>query len=78
MVIPNKNIKIFLNRVVGPALFVWLSYNIYKQILQQPDLYRSVQHIGWAVYGPQAWKCWLVIILMGANWLIEAINGKKL
>lgn len=78
MVIPNKNIKIFLNRVAGPALFVWLSYSIYRQILQQPDLHRSVQQIGWAVYGPQAWKCWLVIMLMGVNWLIEAHKWKIL
>ncbi|HRO48062.1 lysylphosphatidylglycerol synthase domain-containing protein [Agriterribacter sp.] len=78
MIIPNKSIKIFLNRVIGPALFVWLTYTIYRQIREQPDLHQSVQHMKAAVYGPEAWKCWLAIMLVVLNWLIEARKWKIL
>ncbi|HRN58196.1 MAG TPA: lysylphosphatidylglycerol synthase domain-containing protein, partial [Agriterribacter sp.] len=72
------SIKIFLNRVIGPALFAWLTYTIYRQIMEQPGLRLSLQHMKTAVYGPQAWKCWLAIMLMAFNWLIEARKWKIL
>lgn len=72
MAVLNKSIKIFLNRVIGPALFIWISYTIYRQIVQQADLHQSLFYIKEAVYGPRAWKWWLVIVLMPVNWLIEA------
>ncbi|HTN05390.1 lysylphosphatidylglycerol synthase domain-containing protein [Agriterribacter sp.] len=78
MIVPNKSIKIFLNRVIGPVLFAALSYSIYRQLLQQPNLNQSLQHIQSAVYGSQAWKFWLAIMLMGLNWLIEACKWKIL
>ena len=78
MIAPNKSIKIFLNRVIGPVLYIMLSYNIYRQLLQQPDLHGSWQHIKEAVYGPQAWKCWLAVALVFFNWLIEAGKWKLL
>ena len=34
----GKNIKIFINYFLGPLLFVWLAFSIYKQILRQPQL----------------------------------------
>lgn len=78
MIVPNKSIKIFFNRVIGPLLFIVLSYSIYLQLLQQPDLHRSLQHIKEAIYGSQAWKCWLAVALMLVNWLIEAGKWKLL
>lgn len=78
MVIQNKNIKIIVNRVIGPVLFVWLSYTIYQQVLQQPHLHRSLQHIKTAAYGAGAWKLLLVVLLMGMNWLVEAYKWKIL
>jgi hypothetical protein len=78
MIVPNKSIKIFFNRVIGPLLFIVLSYSIYLQLLQQPDLHRSLQHIKEAIYGSQAWKCWLAVALMFFNWLIEAGKWKLL
>ena len=78
MVIQNKNIKIIFNRLVGPVLFVWLSYTTYQQMLQQPHLHRSLQHIKTVAYGSGAWKFLLVILLMGMNWLAEAYKWKIL
>jgi hypothetical protein len=72
MTLPNKSIKIFLNRILGPALFVWLGSSIYKQIVHQPNLQESLGYIMDALIGPVAWKFWLVMVLMCANWLIEA------
>jgi len=72
MTLLNKSIKIFLNRILGPLLFIWLSYSIWKQIMQQPNLHESVGYIKSAVWGKDAWMFWLVIILMITNWVIEA------
>lgn len=72
MTLQNKSIKIFLNRILGPVLFVWLGSSIYKQIIHQPNLQESLGYMVDALIGPTAWKFWLVIVLMCTNWLIEA------
>ncbi|MBX2920715.1 MAG: flippase-like domain-containing protein [Chitinophagaceae bacterium] len=72
IIVWNKSIKIFLNRVVGPAVFIWLTYSIYLQIIRQPDLKQSLHYIGEALYGEQSWKFWMVMSLMVVNWLLEA------
>ncbi|MFT3702806.1 MAG: lysylphosphatidylglycerol synthase domain-containing protein [Agriterribacter sp.] len=74
----NKNIKIFLNKVLGPLLFIWLSYSIYQQIISQADLNESIRYITEAVSGVQAWQFWLAILLMVFNWIIEARKWKVL
>jgi hypothetical protein len=43
-----------------------------KQIRQQPDLDTHLRYIREAAYGAQAWKFWLVFVLMLINWGIEA------
>jgi MFS family permease len=68
----DKKLKIFLNYFVGPVLFVWLSYSIYRQVQQQADVKQSWQLIRSAFQGPQLTKLVLVIILMFLNWGIEA------
>ncbi len=68
----NKNLKIFLNYFVGPILFVWLSYSIYRQIQKQADVTQSWNLIMGAFTGPQSWKFGLVIFLMMVNWGIES------
>lgn len=72
MNLTNKNIKIFLNAVLGPAVFIWITYSIYKQITRQPDLPVAILYIKEALFGPYAWKLYLVIVLMITNWMIEA------
>jgi len=68
----NKNIKIFLNYVLGPLLCIWLFYSLYEQIKTQPHLIDSLALIKQAPFGEQAWMFWLVIILAFANWGLEA------
>lgn len=68
----NKNIKIFLNYVVGPLLGIWLFYSLFKQIKGQPHLHQSLMLIKQAPYGEKAWMFWLVILLTFINWGLEA------
>lgn len=68
----NKNIKIFLNYVLGPLIGVWLFYSLYQQVKSQQHLGESLALIRQAPFGEQAWKFWLVIILAFVNWGLEA------
>ncbi len=68
----NKNIKIFLNYVLGPLLGIWLFYSLYKQIKTQPHLLDSWALLKQAPFGDQAWMFWSVILLAFANWGLEA------
>ena len=72
MKVKNKNIKIFLNAVFGPALFAWITYSIYQQITIQPDLPVALTYLREALFGTSVWKLCLVVLLMFVNWLIEA------
>ena len=68
----NKNIKIFLNYFLGPLLFVWLAFSIYRQILKQPHLEASWLHIRHSLQSINILNLLIVILLMIANWGIEA------
>lgn len=68
----NKNIKLFINYFLGPLLFIWLSWSIYRQIQQQPGLEQAWQRIKESMNGPMLWNLLLVVILMIVNWSVEA------
>jgi uncharacterized membrane protein YbhN (UPF0104 family) len=68
----SRKLKIFLNYFVGPALFVWLSFSIYRQVKQQGDVQVSWHLIRDAFLGSSNWKIIVVVILMFINWGIEA------
>jgi uncharacterized membrane protein YbhN (UPF0104 family) len=72
----NKNIKIFINYFLGPALFVWLSWSIYREIKNQPDLGKTWEAIKQSLQSPLLWNLIAVIVLMFVNWSIEAIKWK--
>jgi hypothetical protein len=65
----NKQLKIFINYFFGPVLFLVLTWSLYRQIINQPDLSQRWEQIslGW-----NNWKFWFVIILMFVNWGIES------
>ena len=69
---PNKKIKIFFNYILGPLLGLWLFYSLYKQVRDQPNLQESINLIKHAPFGDHAFKFWLIIILVFANWGLEA------
>lgn len=72
----NKNIKIFLNYVLGPLLFAWLSYSLFKQIRDQPHLEESWLNIKASFTDIRVVNLLLVFVLMFANWSLEALKWK--
>lgn len=72
----RKNIKIFLNYIVGPLLFIWLSYSIYTQIRNQPRFEESWFNIKTAFSGTNIIRLILVFVLMLINWSLEALKWK--
>ncbi len=69
----NKSIKISINYLLGPVLFILLSFSLYKQLVHQKDLYSSWQQIKTSWQSP---FLWLVCILMFINWGMEALKWK--
>jgi uncharacterized membrane protein YbhN (UPF0104 family) len=72
----NKNIKIFLNYVLGPLLFTWLSYSVFKQIKNQPNLEESWLNIKASFTDTRVLNFILVFALMFVNWSLEALKWK--
>ncbi len=72
----NRNIKIFVNYFLGPLLFAWLSWSIYREISQQPDLPKAWERIRESFNGPMIINLVAVVLLMGVNWGIEAFKWK--
>lgn len=72
----NKNIKIFINYVLGPILFIWLSWAIFKQIKQQPNLKETWFEIKESFNSPLIINLILVFFLMLVNWSLESLKWK--
>lgn len=72
----RKNIKIFINYFLGPLLFIWLSYSIYRQIKNQTDLAQAWSRIRQSLNSQMLWNLFAVIALMIVNWSIEAVKWK--
>ena len=75
-VVRNKNIKIILNYVAGPLLMVLLLYIVTRQLQQQPDWKQSLANALVAIRGPRSWCLYAMIVLMGANWGLEAAKWR--
>lgn len=72
----NKNIKNFINYVLGPLLFIWLSWSIFNQLKNQPNLEESWQKIKLSFSSPLLFNLIAVIFLMLVNWSLEALKWK--
>jgi hypothetical protein len=72
MILRNKNIKRIIKYVIAPLLGAWLFYSLYQQIQSQPDLDQSLDLIKEAPFGENAWKLWLVLLMVFINWGLEA------
>jgi hypothetical protein len=73
----NKNIKIFLNFIVGPLLFIWLSYGLYRQVSQQPHLSASWEHLKASWGSRKIIILTITVLLMLVNWGLEAMKWKN-
>lgn len=72
----NKNIKLILNYVLGPLVFVLLLSSIYRQIQQQPDWRQSLRHISVSWRNAPLWEEIAVFLLMFCNWGLEAVKWR--
>jgi hypothetical protein len=71
----NKKVKILINYFLGPLLFILLSWTLYRQIINRPNVGTQWQQI------KSSWmdsRLWLVVFLMLVNWGIEARKWQKL
>ena len=72
----NKNSKLFINYFLGPLLFIWLSWTMYRLINKQPKIEAAWEGIRQSFHSPLVWNIVAVFILMIVNWSIEAIKWK--
>ena len=68
----NNRLKILLNYVLGPLLFVVLIYIIYVKIKTQPDLPEKINLLKSAFSQKNIWSFALLLFLLLLNWGIEA------
>ncbi|MBL0152141.1 MAG: flippase-like domain-containing protein [Chitinophagaceae bacterium] len=68
----NRNSKIFVHYFLGPLLFCWLTWSIYRQISKQPDLEQAWFGIRASLGSSKIWYLVAVVLLMVVNWAIEA------
>ena len=68
----NKNIKLIINYVLGPLVFVLLSLSIYKQVHRQPDWKNSLDQLFNIHKDPESWLLIVAFALVFVNWGIEA------
>jgi Lysylphosphatidylglycerol synthase TM region len=72
----KKTLRVFINYFLGPLLFIWVSYSIYRQLQHQSDLEKSWQHIRQSFSGSMKWNLVAVVLLMFVNWSVETIKWK--
>lgn len=64
-----------VNYLLGPILFLLLSFVLYRQLLQQPDLALRWSHLKSALTDP---RLMLVVLLMTVNWGLESAKWQQL
>jgi uncharacterized membrane protein YbhN (UPF0104 family) len=72
----NRKTRLFINYFLGPLLFAWLSWSIYREIQRQPNVETAWKEIKASFSTPLVWNLVAVILLMVLNWSIEAIKWK--
>lgn len=70
--VQNKNIKIILNYVLGPLVFILLCYSIFLQIQEQPNWKQSLAQLWKGFNSSSMWMLFLVFFLTFINWGTEA------
>jgi hypothetical protein len=67
-------IRTFINYFLGPLLFIWLSWSIYTEIKNQPDIEGAWLQVRQSFSSPLLLNILGVIFLMIINWAIEALK----
>lgn len=74
----DKNIKIFINYILGPAFLLWLSWDVYQQITAEKDIRQQWQALQQILSVKGLAPLVLILILMCLQWLLEAFKWKLL
>jgi Lysylphosphatidylglycerol synthase TM region len=74
----NKSIKIFFNWFLGPAILLWLGFNLYREIAGEPGREASWRRIEEAFTGSRSWQIYMAVLLVSFNWGIEALKWRYL
>ena len=72
----KRRIRTFISYFLGPILFLWLSYSIYTEVRNQPDLVEKWSTIKSSFGAPVLFTFLAVFALMLVNWGIEALKWK--
>jgi Lysylphosphatidylglycerol synthase TM region len=67
-------LRVFLQYFLGPLLFIWLSWSIYTEIKNQPDIEGAWLQVRQSFSSPLLLIIVGVIGLMIINWAIEAVK----
>jgi uncharacterized membrane protein YbhN (UPF0104 family) len=68
----SRQLKLLLNYVLGPLLFLILVYVMYVKIKTQPDLPEKIALLKNVFSKQNIWQVAVLILLLFANWGIEA------
>ena len=74
----SRSLKVFINYVAGPLLFIFIGISIYRQVQAQPNLDAQLKSIVASINGPKWWMLPASIFLMFANWGLESVKWQKL
>lgn len=77
MLLPRK-LKFFVNYLLGPILFISISFSIYRQVQHQDNALEKWKAILASLEGPQSWRLYVVGAFMILNWSIESFKWKIL
>ncbi|GAB4092882.1 lysylphosphatidylglycerol synthase domain-containing protein [Flaviaesturariibacter terrae] len=75
---PGKISKKFSNYFLGPLLFAWLSWSIWRQLQRQPHLGASWSSLKASLQNGNGWYLAAIGALMLCNWGIEAVKWRIL
>jgi hypothetical protein len=68
----RKKLKIVLNYIIGPLLFIVLAIVIYSKIINQPDLSQKLQTVKGIFIKQNITQICFLFLLLCANWGIES------
>jgi hypothetical protein len=74
----NKTLKAIFTTAFGLLLFLWMSYSLYHQVKQQPNLNEVWHSIILSLSKQGKWSLAVIILLMMLNWSIEALKWRAL
>ncbi|RYY41813.1 MAG: hypothetical protein EOO08_01400 [Chitinophagaceae bacterium] len=74
----GKISKKFSNWFLGPLLFAWLSWSIWRQVQRQPHLSSAWSSLRDTFSGPNVLYLVALLLLMLCNWGIEAVKWRML